>query len=84
MIIKRPIITEKSMKLALSNLYVFEVDKNATKLQIGKRVAEKFKVKLVELWFVLFVGELIVIEGPDASMLNVFIRLPRFPVESFA
>src|SRR3989338_5147469 len=57
MIIKRPIITEKSMKLALSNLYVFEVDKNATKLQIGKRVAEKFKVKVLGVKTINVKGE---------------------------
>lgn len=48
-IIKRPIITEKSMKLAKGGLYTFEVDKNATKLQIGKIVAEKFNVKVVNV-----------------------------------
>ena len=46
-ILKRPIITEKSMKLATSGLYAFEVDKNATKLQIGKIVADKFNVKVL-------------------------------------
>ena len=37
-IIRRPIITEKSMRLAQSNLYTFEVDKNATKPMVAKRV----------------------------------------------
>lgn len=35
------------MKLAQQGLYAFEVDKNATKLQIGKRVADKFGVKVI-------------------------------------
>lgn len=35
------------MKLAQANLYTFEVDKNATKIQIGKAVAEKFGVKVI-------------------------------------
>ena len=48
-IILRPIITEKSMKLAQSGLYVFEVDKNATKPLIAKAVAEKFNVKVLEV-----------------------------------
>ncbi|MBI2337973.1 50S ribosomal protein L23 [Candidatus Daviesbacteria bacterium] len=48
-ILKRPIITEKSMKLAQSGLYTFEVDKNATKPEIAKKVAEKFNVKVVEV-----------------------------------
>ncbi len=48
-ILKRPIITEKSMKLAQSGLYVFEVDKNATKLLIAKAVTEKFNVKVLKV-----------------------------------
>lgn len=46
-VIKRPIITEKSMKLAQSGLYAFEVDKNATKPLIAKIVADKFNVKVL-------------------------------------
>lgn len=57
MIIKRPIITEKSMMLAQRNLYVFEVDKNATKLQIGKRVSEKFGVKVLSVKTINVKGE---------------------------
>lgn len=48
-ILKRPIITEKSMMLAKSGLYTFEVDKNATKPQIAKQVAEKFNVKVMKV-----------------------------------
>lgn len=48
-IIKRPLITEKSMLLARSNFYTFEVDKNATKTQIGKKIAEKFGVKVLSV-----------------------------------
>lgn len=48
-IIRRPIITEKSMKLAQSNFYTFEVDKNATKIAIAKKVAEKFGVKVLSV-----------------------------------
>src|SRR3989344_3155551 len=48
-IIKRPIISEKSMKLAQKALYVFEVDKDASKLQIAKIVAEKFDVKVLSV-----------------------------------
>lgn len=46
-VLKRPIITEKSMKLAQSGLYTFEVDKDATKPLIAKKVAEKFNVKVL-------------------------------------
>lgn len=45
-ILKRPIISEKSMMNARIGLYTFEVDKNATKFQIAKAVEEKFKVKV--------------------------------------
>lgn len=48
-ILKRPIITEKSMKLAGNHFYTFEVDKNATKKQIAKLVADKFSVKVISV-----------------------------------
>lgn len=48
-IIRRPIISEKSMKQAESGLYVFEVDPDANKLQIGKAVADKFNVKVLSV-----------------------------------
>lgn len=56
-VLKRPIITEKSMKLAQNNLYTFEVDKNANKIQIGKKVAEKFGVKVVSVRTINVKGE---------------------------
>jgi large subunit ribosomal protein L23 len=49
-IIKRPIITEKSMELLDENKYTFEVDKNANKPEIKKAIEEIFdgvKVKKV-------------------------------------
>lgn len=48
-ILKRPIITEKSMRLAQNGLYTFEVDKYATKPLIAKKVAEKFNVKVLKV-----------------------------------
>lgn len=48
-ILKRPLITEKSMKLAGSNFYTFEVDRNATKPQIAKAVSEKFNVNVLKV-----------------------------------
>lgn len=56
-VIKRPIITEKSMKLALNNFYTFEVDKNATKKAIAKIVADKFKVKVLSVKIINVKGE---------------------------
>ena len=56
-IIKRPMVTEKSMKLSESHFYTFEVDKNATKLQIAKAVAEKFNVKVLKVKTINVKGE---------------------------
>ncbi len=41
-ILKRPIITEKSMGATTLNQYTFEVDKNATKIEIAKAVEAAF------------------------------------------
>lgn len=57
-ILNRPIITEKSMKLAEKGLYVFEVNKDATKPQIGKLVAEKFGVKVIKVKTINIKGEI--------------------------
>lgn len=48
-VIKRPIITEKSMKLAQAGLYTFEVSEEANKLLVAKSVSEKFNVKVVSV-----------------------------------
>ena len=45
-VIKRPIITEKSMKLVEANKYTFEVDRRATKTDIKAAVEELFNVKV--------------------------------------
>ena len=58
MIIKRPIVTEKSMKLSESRLYTFEVDKDATKPQIAKAVADKFNVKVLKVRTINVKGEI--------------------------
>ena len=41
-IIKKPIITEKSMLLVEENKYTFEVDSRANKIQIAKAIEELF------------------------------------------
>ena len=56
-VIKRPIISEKSMKLAEGYLYTFEVDKNATKTLIAKVVADKFNVKVLNVKTIVSKGE---------------------------
>ncbi len=49
-IIKRPLITEKSMLLVeQQNKYTFEVDKRANKIQIKKAIQELFDVKVLSV-----------------------------------
>ena len=45
-IIIRPIITEKAMQDITARKYVFEVHKNATKIDVKHAVEELFKVKV--------------------------------------
>ena len=48
-IIRRPIITERSMMGAQDKKYTFEVAKNANKIQIKKAVEEVFGVKVASV-----------------------------------
>lgn len=48
-VILRPLINEKSMGLTKIGLYTFEVAKGATKEEIAKIVADKFKVKVISV-----------------------------------
>ncbi len=49
-IIKKPIITEKSMLLVeKENKYTFSVDKRANKIQIKNAIEELFKVKVLKV-----------------------------------
>lgn len=48
-IIKRPIITEASMADIADRKYTFEVDKNATKIDIKKAAEEVFGVKVASV-----------------------------------
>lgn len=45
-IVKRPIITERSMEQAEMKRYTFEVNKTANKIEIKKAVEEIFGVKV--------------------------------------
>ena len=48
-IIKRPIITEKSMQNVENKVYVFEVAKDANKIEIGRAIEEIFGVKVAKV-----------------------------------
>jgi large subunit ribosomal protein L23 len=49
-IIKRPVITEKSLQLVENlNQYTFEVDRRANKVEIKKAIEELFNVSVVKV-----------------------------------
>ena len=48
-ILKRPIITEKTMGLTPDNKYTFEVDRRANKVEIRNAVQEIFDVDVVKV-----------------------------------
>lgn len=48
-ILRRPVITEKSMALLAENKYTFLVDTRATKSEIKKAVETIFKVKVLKV-----------------------------------
>jgi large subunit ribosomal protein L23 len=48
-VLKRPIITEKSMKLVEEGKYTFEVAQEANKIEVKNAVKEIFKVDVVKV-----------------------------------
>ena len=48
-IIIRPIVSEKSYEMMAQNRYTFEVDRRASKIEIGKAVAEIFDVTVTKV-----------------------------------
>ncbi len=56
-ILKRPIITEKSMRLASAGLYTFEVDKDATKPMVARAVKDKFNVSVLSVKVIRIKGQ---------------------------
>lgn len=48
-IIRKPIVTEKSMEDMENKKYTFEVDKNATKIEIKAAIEEIFNVKVKKI-----------------------------------
>lgn len=48
-VVKRPLITEKNSILAEQGVYVFEVSKEATKLDIKKAIEKYFHVKVASV-----------------------------------
>ena len=56
-IIKRPVITEKSMQNVDKKVYVFEVAKDANKIEIGRAIEEIFGVKVAKVNTVNVLGK---------------------------
>jgi len=57
-IIKKYIVTEKSATVKDEyNKYIFEVDRRANKIEIGKAVEKLFKVKIVDVHIMNVVGK---------------------------
>lgn len=56
-IIKRPIMTEKSMRLAADKWYSFEVSKKASKKKIAQAVQDIFGVEVIEVRTAKMVGK---------------------------
>ncbi len=48
-VIKRPVITEQSMENVANKVYVFEVAKEANKVEIRKAIEEIFDVKVAKV-----------------------------------
>ena len=48
-IIKKPLISEKNSLLQADNIYAFEVERNADKVQIRKAVEQLFQVKVASV-----------------------------------
>ena len=56
-IIRRPIITEKSMDQVADRKYTFEVAKGANKIEIKKAVEEIFKVEVEKVTTINYIGK---------------------------
>lgn len=57
LLIKRPIITEKSLSDATSSVFAFEVDRYATKPQIKQAIEEIFKVHVKQISTTIIKGK---------------------------
>lgn len=56
-ILRKPLVTEKAMRLAQANEYTFLVDSSATKEAVAKAVADKFNVTVLRVKTINVKGE---------------------------
>lgn len=57
-ILKRPLITEKTYKLAQDKVFTFEVNPKATKGQIKEAVEDTFGVNVLSVQTVILMGKI--------------------------
>lgn len=57
-VIKKPLITEKTMSLANEDKYTFAVDKKADKKIVKRAVEEFLKVKVKKVWIMKVLGKI--------------------------
>ena len=57
-VIKRPVVTEKAMKLGELRQYVFEVDTKANKIEIRKAIEAMFEVNIISIRTVRIKGKI--------------------------
>ncbi len=62
-ILKKPVISEKSMDLVQENKYTFLVESNANKIEIKRAVEELFKVKVEKVRTIRYKGRLKRVRG---------------------
>lgn len=88
-IIKRPIITEKAMKLSSLRQYVFEVTRESNKIQIKKAIEDYFEVQIQSVRTTIIKGKTKVRmtrrgaqKGRTATIKKAYITLkPGFEIE---
>ncbi len=57
-VVKKPLVTEKSIVARdEGNKYIFEVDRRATKIEIRNAVEKIFKVKVINVRTMNFIGK---------------------------
>ncbi|MBM2816639.1 MAG: Ribosomal protein [Ignavibacteria bacterium] len=57
-VLKRPVVTEKAMKLSTQGQYVFEVLPEANKIEIRKAIEDMFEVHIVSIRTVRLKGKI--------------------------
>ena len=57
LVIRRPLVTEKSTALAMANKYIFEVDMRANKPQIKQAVEKAFSVTVTAVNVMIMKGK---------------------------